>query len=906
MAPEAGHQVDSRTTPEVQLSRSSRRLRPAPSTQRFAGALLGAILVLTALTAAVPAAGAEPAAGTPPGGIRSTIHYEEAVAHQDDQITFEPGGRVTVGFTPRAGDRFLIGGERPRPLPAGRVTGRAMRGVAGAIPGDQGPGSPESGSTGQLSPPPSTDEPGVLGPGGPSPTETPALTATPAPTAEPTPTAQPTEGPPLDRPVIDPATVIQATESAVRRPGALEDGAIDLQATVNPAGLRKEVFGFLPYWELNSSTVLDWTKLSTIAFFGVGASAAGNLEKTTSTGSTTVGWSGWTSSRMTDVINEAHRNDTRVVLTIQSFGWSSAGLTKQKTLLGSSTARANLARQIAATVRDRGADGVNLDFEPLASGYDDEFTSLVRRIRTELDAVHKGYQLTFDTTGWIGNYPVADATAAGGADAIFIMGYDYRNGSASTVGSIAPIGGPAYDIRDTIAAYTARVSPSKLILGVPYYGRAWSTDTDKLGAKNISGTKYGASATVIYDSAVDYLADKGRRYDPVEGVAWTVYRRENCTTTYGCVTPWRQLYVDDAEALKAKYDLVNQYGLRGAGIWALGYDGSRKELWTAIRDKFITDTTPPRAGIRTLSATQSGEAFTVDWSSDDDFGVVSHDVDVSIDGGAWARWLTETPTPVRHLRGGTWPRVRLPGARPGWQGQPVRLGWRADGRRRTEGRGRRVRHGRDRYPEREGGRWDRQVDRADARCRRPGRLPPGTGVGRRLHLVPRRRTALHVADRRCHPHRPVGGRGHQQRHVRQGRRAAEHDEGVGECHARAWRRRHLFPDDPGPAARYPGRQWPVGRVQDRGRAQLRRGRPGVTGTIDRHRGDRQPDDHPPDERRLRQPRADDELQAQHLDPQRAAGRQPGQRGDGQALGQRLAWPPSGRARPARRPTSCST
>ena len=419
-------------------------------------------------------------------------------------------------------------------------------------------------------------------------------------------------------------------------------GTSDLAAAVSPDGLRKEIFGFLPYWELaDTSTVLDYAKLSTIAFFGVGASAAGNLE-TSKNGTATVGWSGWTSARMTTVINDAHINSTRVVLTVQSFAWSTAGATKQKGLLGSETARANLASQIATAVRDRGADGVNLDFEPLATGYDDEFVALVRQVRAALDAVQPGYQLTFDTTGYIGNYPLEAATADGGADAIMVMGYDYRSAGSNKTGSIAPIAGPAYDIADTILAYTARVPASKLILGVPYYGRAWSTDTDQLNATNISGTKNGASATVVYSTAADYLAQYGRRYDATEGTAWTVYRRQNCTAAYGCVEPWRQLYVDDAEALSAKYDLVNGYGLRGVGIWALGYDGARPELWDAIRTKFVTDTVPPTAAVNALAASQDAESFQVTWASQDDFAVASHDVDVSIDGGAWIRWISST------------------------------------------------------------------------------------------------------------------------------------------------------------------------------------------------------------------------------------------------------------------------
>ena len=108
-----------------------------------------------------------------------------------------------------------------------------------------------------------------------------------------------------------------------------------------PGGRRRsrrparEVFGFLPYWELaDPSTTLDWEKLSTIAYFGVGAAANGDLQRQEADGSTTVGWSGWTSSNLTNVINAAHANGARVVLTVQSFGWTSSELSRQQALLG--------------------------------------------------------------------------------------------------------------------------------------------------------------------------------------------------------------------------------------------------------------------------------------------------------------------------------------------------------------------------------------------------------------------------------------------------------------------------------------------------------------------------------------------------------------------------------------------
>ncbi|MBI3749895.1 MAG: hypothetical protein HY262_13785 [Chloroflexi bacterium] len=510
---------------------------------RAISSLVGLLFLLGLLPAAP--VGATGGSGTDAiatiDGLRPSIQYEQAMAHASDTTAFAAGARVSVPFTPRLADRWTVDGSHAVPLPAGRLTGGAIR-DGRAVP-DAAPG------------------PDWV-----------------APRARP--------AGPIDSPFVDPSAAIST----------------HLAAVVDPGGLRREVFGFLPYWEIaDPSTRLDWEKLSTIAYFGVGATASGDLQRTNSDGSTTVGWSGWTSSNLTSVIDQAHASGARVVLTVQSFAWTSSQLATQKALLGNAAARDNLALQIAAAVRDRGADGANLDFEPIAATYADEFTALVQAIRAQLDAVAPGYQLTFDTMGWIGNYPIEDATAPGGADAVVVMGYDYKTGTSGNAGSVSPIGGPTYDLADTLAAYVGRIPPSKVILGVPYYGRAWSTSSPALNATTVSAAKYGSSVAVLYESALEFSAQYGRLFDPVEVVAWTTYPKQNCTATYGCVTATRELYYDDAQTLAAKYDLVNSYGIRGVGIWALGYDGSRPELYQVLKDKFITDTIPPAITGSTVS-----------------------------------------------------------------------------------------------------------------------------------------------------------------------------------------------------------------------------------------------------------------------------------------------------------------
>ena len=52
---------------------------------------------------------------------------------------------------------------------------------------------------------------------------------------------------------------------------------------------------------------------------------------------------------------------------------------------------------------------------------------------------------------------------------------------------------------------------------------------------------------------------------------------------------WNQGWYDDEESLALKYDMIREADLQGAGIWALGYDGSRTELWDCLEESFCGD-----------------------------------------------------------------------------------------------------------------------------------------------------------------------------------------------------------------------------------------------------------------------------------------------------------------------------
>ena len=166
-------------------------------------------------------------------------------------------------------------------------------------------------------------------------------------------------------------------------------------------------------------------------------------------------------------------------------------------------ARTSPARSSAA-VRDRGADGVNLDFEPLARGYADEFVSLLRTIRSEFNRVRSGYQLTYDTTAYIGNYPLEASVGQRR------RGRDLRHGlrlpDRQLVDRRAPstrCRGPSYDLADTVRAYKRARRPargsSSASRGTAAPGRRRPTARARA---TLSGAKYGYSRAVNYENVV--------------------------------------------------------------------------------------------------------------------------------------------------------------------------------------------------------------------------------------------------------------------------------------------------------------------------------------------------------------------------------------------------------------------
>jgi chitinase len=261
-------------------------------------------------------------------------------------------------------------------------------------------------------------------------------------------------------------------------------------------------------------------------------------------------------------------------MAVSRFSWSPDETAVTTALLGSSAHQQRLALEIAAEVVRRQVDGVNVDLEPVPPGQAGAFTSFVRRLRSALDAAGPGLQLTVAITGYYSSYDVRGLVAPGAADAIYLMGYHYAGWWSKRAGSNAPLGGPGYDVADTIAKLrTDGVPAERLIVGVPYYGHLWPTASGVLNAPTV-----GQGSDIPLANGLAILATVASHWDPVQRVTWAAWR-ENGT--------WLQLYLDDPRALAAKWERFRALGLLGTGMWTIGFEGTPGAANAALREAWL-------------------------------------------------------------------------------------------------------------------------------------------------------------------------------------------------------------------------------------------------------------------------------------------------------------------------------
>lgn len=344
-----------------------------------------------------------------------------------------------------------------------------------------------------------------------------------------------------------------------------------------------EVFGFAPYWTFDKLDNVNFNVLTTLSYFGVDVNPDGNLDKSGQ------GYQTFISNHATDVFKKAHSNGTRVVLTLTQMNNGNI-----LALMDDPAAQQSAIDQAVSAVKTRGVDGINVDFEysgDPGQEYRDKFSNFVKKLTDEMHATTPQSRVTVSVYATAVKEPkIYDIAALSkSSDGIFMMAYDFAVAGSQNAIPTDPMYGYSsgkywYDISTAVSDFLKVMPANKLVLGVPYYGYNYVVDAPDVKASTYPW--YGkaqmyAAATDQIQPNMDGIDAYKTGWDPIGQVGWKAYHVAGTGI-------WRMIFLDDPKSLTIKYDFAKSENLAGVGIWALGFDNGKSDLWNVLASEFGT------------------------------------------------------------------------------------------------------------------------------------------------------------------------------------------------------------------------------------------------------------------------------------------------------------------------------
>jgi len=298
------------------------------------------------------------------------------------------------------------------------------------------------------------------------------------------------------------------------------------------------------------------------------------------------------SLNLVQLVNKKAQNpDLKVIISIGGWAWSNwfsdAALTPES--------RAGFAASAIELMQKYKLDGIDLDWEyPGQLGEDNvfrpedkqNFTLLLAEIRRQLDELGSKSDIHYLLTIASGaDKSYVDHTELGEAqkylDFVNIMTYDFYSGLDSITGhhanfnpSTSAVSLSKSVLESVDGHLKAGVPASKLVLGIPFYGRMW---TGVNAQNNGLYQKAKSVGTIIeYNIIVDKYLNKGfeRFWDESAKAPYLWSRDSSCFISY-----------EDTTSLALKLRFVKDQKLGGAMFWEYSLDKNDELLKTI--DKYL-------------------------------------------------------------------------------------------------------------------------------------------------------------------------------------------------------------------------------------------------------------------------------------------------------------------------------
>ena len=335
-----------------------------------------------------------------------------------------------------------------------------------------------------------------------------------------------------------------------------------------------EVYTWYPYWMGDVWKSYDLNLISTISFFSY------NIDPKTGNYMNPAQIKQW---RETDLLDSAKKHDTKVLLSLALEGEGN-----HLEYLDNEASWNTTIDSIAVLLKERDADGIEIEFMDIPLEMDAKFLRFVASLKENLDYrfITKKMTLSLVIPAAPDKFPFDLEKLDESVDLFIVKGLDYHE-EDGTVAAVAPLrnetaGGPS--LETTLLTYLDRgLNPEKSILALPLYGSQWSGTFDPV--EGYYTTNFERKVTLSEVSRVFQSKDSVYKITPtLDETTMTNYfflEFQDNTSIEG--------WYDDSLTLSKKMDfaLVNKF--KGVGLWALGYDLGKNEVWEVVAEKFTGD-----------------------------------------------------------------------------------------------------------------------------------------------------------------------------------------------------------------------------------------------------------------------------------------------------------------------------
>ena len=259
-------------------------------------------------------------------------------------------------------------------------------------------------------------------------------------------------------------------------------------------------------------------------------------------------------------INWAHDNGYKVWPMVSN---AEAGLTLTSEIMNSYTKRQKLIEDIVDKCVEYKLDGINVDFENMKQEDKDLYSRFIIELTPRLKEM--GLVTSVDVTAPDGGETWSmcfDRHVIGDvADYIIFMAYDEYGVSSTKPGTTA-----GYDwVKLSLNKFlqTEEIESNKIILGIPFYTRVWTTDpSGKSTSKTVSMKK---TESVIPDGTQKQ---------------WNDDLKQNYVE-YTDGNNKKQIWIEDIDSIKSKISLITENNLGGVASWQK--DMELDEIWSVLK-----------------------------------------------------------------------------------------------------------------------------------------------------------------------------------------------------------------------------------------------------------------------------------------------------------------------------------